>query len=349
MARVVRCWEHSLEDFVGLCEICLSHEDSHSFDPLQNRKRGRAHVCLDNRLDPVGLELGLHQVGLCQSRKSRQSRQDHHQTVLPALRYSAPMPGFDITSPQNERIKRLRRLRDRRHRDEEGVFVVEGVRLFERALRGGLEPLEVYVDGTVDYPAASGEIRVEPSTLDRASYRKSSQGLIAVFSQWTHRLEDLVVTDSSLMVVVESLEKPGNLGAMMRTATAIGADGFVTISGSCDPFNPNTIRSSTGALFSLRLAQTTLPEFRDWIGDKHLALFALTPEASKTIWEVDLVGPSAIMIGAEDSGLSTEALTLAEAEVSIPMESGEIDSLNASVALAVAGFEALRQRRSPRR
>ena len=255
------------------------------------------------------------------------------------------MPAFDISSPQNERIKRLQRLKDRRHRDEEGVFVVEGIRLFERALQSGMEPLEVYVDGTVDYPGAGREIRVEPSTLDRASYRKSSQGLIAVFSQWAHRLEDLVVTNAMLLVVVESLEKPGNLGAMMRTAAAIGADGFVTISGTCDPFNPNAIRSSTGALFSLRLAQVTLAEFRHWVDDKNLSVVALTPEAPQTIWEIDLTGPSAIMIGAEDSGLSTEALALAETGVSIPMESGEIDSLNASVALAIAGYEAIRQRR----
>lgn len=258
------------------------------------------------------------------------------------------MPAFDISSPQNERIKRLRRLKDRRHRDDEGVFVVEGIRLFERALRAGHEPLEVYVDGTVDNPGPAGEIRVEPSALDTASYRKSSQGLIAVFSQWSHRLEELALSESSLLVVVESLEKPGNLGAMMRTAAGIGADGFVTISGSCDPFNPNAIRSSTGALFSLLLVQSTLAEFRDWIGEKRLSLVALTPRARETIWDIDFTGASAIMIGAEDIGLSSEALALADMAVSIPMQGGEIDSLNASIALAIVGYEALRQRHSAR-
>ena len=258
------------------------------------------------------------------------------------------MPAFDITSSQNERIKRLRRLRDRRHRDEEGVFVVEGARLLERALRAGHEPFEVYVDGTVLNPSPSDEVRVEPSALDWASYRNSSQGLIAVFSQWSHRLDDLVVSESSLLVVAESLEKPGNLGAMMRTAAGMGADGFVTISGSCDPFNPNAIRSSTGALFALTLVQSTLPEFRDWVGDQELSLVALTPQASETIWDIDLTGPSAIVIGAEDVGLSQQALELADIAVSIPMRAGEIDSLNASVALAIAGYEALRQRETPR-
>ncbi len=254
------------------------------------------------------------------------------------------VPSFEITSPQNDRIKRLRRLRDRRHRDEEGVFVVEGARLLSRALHAGLEPLEVYTDRTVENPSGAPEILVESSVLDAASYRKASEGLIAVFSQWSCQIEDLQLSDPSLLVVAESLEKPGNLGAMMRTAAAIGADGLVTVGGSGDPFNPNAIRASAGAVFSVPVVNTNSEALRRWLSKKSLPLVALTPDSPQTIWETDLTRSFALLVGAEDTGLSQEALTLAQKAVSIPMHRNSIDSLNTSVALAVAAYEVFRQR-----
>lgn len=256
------------------------------------------------------------------------------------------MPAYEITSPRNERIKRLRRLRDRRHRDDEGVFLVEGVRLISRAINAGHEPLEVYSDGTVENPSEATGTLVEPSVLDTVSYRKTSQGVIAVFPQWSQRLESLQLSDPSLVVVAESLEKPGNLGAMMRTAAAIGADGLVTVGGSCDPFNPNAIRSSTGALFHLPFVESNLSELGRWLGDMAISLMALTPGSPRTIWKADLSGSCALMVGAEDVGLTTEALQLADLSISIPMRNNAVDSLNSSVALAVAAYEAYRQRRS---
>ncbi len=256
------------------------------------------------------------------------------------------MSAYEITSLQNERVKRLRRLRDRRHRDDEGVFLVEGARLISRALEAGHQPLEFYTDGTVENPSSTTATLVEPSVLDMVAYRKSSLGAIAVFQQWKRRLEELQLSDPSLVVVAESLEKPGNLGAMMRTGAAISADALVTIGAPCDPFNPNAIRSSTGAVFSLPVVHTGLAELSRWLRHMSISLVALAPDSAGTIWEADLSGSCALMVGAEDAGISHQALQLAETRVSIPMRRNTIDSLNASVALAVAAYEALRQRES---
>lgn len=256
------------------------------------------------------------------------------------------MPVFEITSVRNERIKRLRRLRDRRQRDEEGVFVVEGPRLFSRALETGHEPLEVYTDGSVENPGDAPEILVDRSVLDAASYRKTSEGLIAVFSQWSAKLEDLRLSEPSLLIVADGLEKPGNLGAIMRTAAASGTDGLVTIGGSSDPYNPNAIRASTGAVFSLPVVRSDFESLRSWLNAKTLPLIALAPEATQTIWETDLARSCALMVGSEDAGVSRQALRLADETATIPMRRRGVDSLNTSVALAVTAYEAVRQRGS---
>lgn len=259
------------------------------------------------------------------------------------LRYSARMGDYEITSPANDRIKRLVRLRQRRHRDAEAVFVVEGPRLIERAVDAGLEPLEVYADGSVlfDTPEI---VTVEPSVLDKASYRQSSEGLIAVFRQYRRALTDIQISEPALVVVAEGLEKPGNLGAMMRTTSAIGADALITVDTATDIFNPNVVRSSTGALFTLPVVPADLDSLGVWLHANAMSLIATAPLAEQSMWECDLTVPCALIVGAEDSGLSQEALVAADTTVSIPMRSTQVDSLNASVSLAIIAYEALRQR-----
>ena len=255
------------------------------------------------------------------------------------------MSDYEITSPANERIKRLVRLRERRHRDTEGVFLVEGPRLLDRALAAGLEPLEVFGDGSVDHPELNEIVLVEPSVLDKASYRRSSQGLIAVFRQYRRTLSDITISDPALVVVTQGLEKPGNLGAMMRTASAAGADAIVTVDATTDIFNPNVVRSSTGAIFSLPVVATDLSSLRMWLKNNSMQLVATSPSADQSMWECDLTLPCALMVGSEDSGLSPEALVIADTTVQIPMQSSVVDSLNASVSLALIAYEALRQRK----
>ena len=251
---------------------------------------------------------------------------------------------YDVTSPTNERIKRLIRLRDRRHRDAEGVFVIEGPRLISRAIASGLEPLEVYVDGStpdLDLPDA---VTVEPTILSRASYRQRSEGLIAVFSQYSLSLEQINPGGSPLLLAAESVEKPGNVGAMLRTADACGAAAFISVDNTVDVFNPNVIRASTGALFMVPVAVATLDDLGRWLNRHSIRLIAASPTGEKPLWDTDMSGAVLLMVGSEDVGLSAAAREMSSALTSIPM-SGSADSLNASVSLALLAFEAARQRR----
>jgi len=255
------------------------------------------------------------------------------------------MDSFEITSATNPRIKRLVRLRkDRRFRDEEGAFAVEGPRLLSRALQSGHEPLEVYWDGTTPIPWDGASVTAHPDALDRASYRRRSEGVIAVFPLLPTGLETLPDVPT-LLLGAENLEKPGNLGAMLRTADAVGADGFVALGSGVDAFNPNVVRASTGALFTVPIAVCEMEGLLRWLRDREMPLVAATPEGSTTIWEADLIQPCLLLVGAEDEGLSQEARSAAHTLVSLPM-AGTVDSLNASATLAVLAYEAVRQRSS---
>lgn len=165
-----------------------------------------------------------------------------------------------------------------------------------------------------------------------------------MFPQFGTGLERLTLSPSPLLLIAENIEKPGNLGAMMRTAAAAGVDGLIAVGGTVDPFNPNAVRSSTGALFTLPLAVASWEETAPWLREHGVAVFGASPDGHSPIWEVDLTGPSAIVIGAEDEGLSKQATGEAEKLVVIPQADAGVDSLNASVAAAVVLFEAVRQR-----
>lgn len=249
---------------------------------------------------------------------------------------------FDITSPANDRIKWLVRLRERRHRDHERVFVVEGERLYSRAVETGLEPVVTFTSTRF---AGSGEtFTVAPSVLDKASYRSRAEGVIGVFPQFDVGLDLIEPSPTPLILVAEAIEKPGNLGAMMRTAAAAGADALIAVGGTVDPFNPNVVRSSTGALFSLPLAVASWDEARPWLEERDIDVVAASPDGATSLWDADLGGSIAIVIGAEDAGLSEQARSIAGELVTIPQADAGVDSLNASVAAALLLYEAVRQR-----
>lgn len=251
--------------------------------------------------------------------------------------------GHDVTSHANERIKWLVRLRERRHRDADGVFVVEGEVLYRRAVAAGLTPDVVFTDGSVDLDG--DVVSVEPSVLDKASYRQRSQSVISVFPQFETSLDHIEVSSSApLVLIAENIEKPGNLGAMTRTAAAAGVDALITVGATVDPFNPNTVRSSTGALFTLPLAVSTWAETAPWLEERGIEMVGTSPDGELPLWNADLTGSVALVIGAEDTGLSEHAASLAGALVAIPQSEAAVDSLNASVAAAVVLFEAVRQR-----
>ncbi len=147
------------------------------------------------------------------------------------------------------------------------------------------------------------------------------------------------------VLIAEALEKPGNLGAILRTADAVAADGVIAVGAPVDLFNPNVIRASTGAVFTVPVAVVGLQRAVSWLSDRGIALVAATPESTESVWSVDLTGPCALLVGSESNGLSPEARAAAGQLVALPMQ-GAADSLNASVTLSVMAYEAVRQRSS---
>jgi len=258
------------------------------------------------------------------------------------------VPDLDITSIANPRIKTLVGLRERRNRDREGRFVIEGPRLLARAAEAGYRPREIYYDPDhFDLGPFVGPPAFTCSTeiLTRASYRGSDEGVIAVFDHFALGIDRLSLGPLPLVLIAEGLEKPGNLGAILRTADAVGADAVIAIDPEIDPFNPNVARASTGALFTVPLAVSDLGSTHSWLRGHHINLLAADPAAETDLWSVDMTGPSALLVGSEHDGLTAEARTAADMLLSVPLR-GSADSLNTSVTMALLAYEARRQQRA---
>jgi len=255
---------------------------------------------------------------------------------------SAILVHMDIESGANERIKRLVRLHKRRHRVAEGVFVVEGDEI-EAALASGLTPTEVYRPETkgTEIPAEQTFV-CSGRALRKASYRSDPAAVIAVFPGFATALDDLRYDDPALVIIAENLEKPGNLGAILRTSAAAGVDAVVA-TGDIDPFNPNVIRASRGAVFSVQLTLADIRSALDWSRSVGLQVVAAVPQAGKPPWSIDLVVATALVVGAEATGLTPGTIEAADITVTIPMND-RVDSLNVSAATAMLAYEVLRQR-----
>lgn len=261
-----------------------------------------------------------------------------------------------ITSLSNPRIKDLVRLRERRHRDRTETFLVEGFRELTRAHAAGLEIRTLYVcpdlylgsnePAIVAAIAETGTEIVElaAAPFRKASYRDRPEGLLAVAEQFDTSLDSLELSPDPLVLVVEAIEKPGNLGTMLRTADAAGCDAVIVCDPTTDPFNPNVVRASTGTLFIVPLAIAGSAETLSFLGGRGVRTVATTPDTSLIHSDADLTGPIAIAIGTEQYGLTDTWLSGADERVRIPM-AGQADSLNAAMAAGVVLFEAVRQRR----
>ena len=275
-----------------------------------------------------------------------------------------------ITSPQNPRLKQLVKLRDRRPRDEAGLFLIEGYRELKRALAAGVKPRELYcspdwflgenepalIDGAQRAGAQVFELSKE--AFAKVSYRDRPDGLLAVAPQWHHALADLdkkvgegpAPTGGSkarlaapLLLVVEAIEKPGNLGTLLRGADAAGVVAVIVCDLVTDIFNPNVVRSSTGVLFSMPVVAAGNAEVRTWLRTHGIRAVATTPAAPALYTSSDLRGPLAIIMGSEQYGLSEFWLNESDLLVRIPM-AGQADSLNVAMAAIITLFEAVRQR-----
>jgi TrmH family RNA methyltransferase len=263
-----------------------------------------------------------------------------------------------ITSLQNPRIKQLVKLRDRRSRDEAGVFLVEGYREIRRALEKKIVLTELFYSpdwflgenepALLAAAAAAGAqlFELTKETFAKVAYRERPDGLLAVAPQWKRTLGELALPappHPPFLLVVEAIEKPGNLGTILRSADAAGCDAVIVCDPVTDLFNPNVVRASTGVLFSVPCVVAPGAEVLDWLREKGIRVVVTTPAAEALYTNVALTGPLAIVMGSEQYGLSEFWLQGADLGVRIPM-AGQADSLNVAMAALITLFEAVRQR-----
>jgi len=262
---------------------------------------------------------------------------------------------MEIISLQNPKVKEVGKLQQSsRYRKEQGLFVLEGVREFSQAQKSGLILHMVFICSQIykedtNYPVYLSNVSVDrlfyvsPDVYKKMAYREGVEGIVGVFHMKLLGLEGIAVSGNPLFLVLEKVEKPGNLGAIFRTADAAGVSAVFLCDMACDPYNPNSIRSSLGCIFTIPWLQVSSNDLIQWFQSKSIKIVSSTPIAQKSYFQTNLNRPCAIVMGAEDKGLSPFWLTNAHETIVIPMQ-GEIDSLNVSVATAIILFEALRQR-----
>jgi TrmH family RNA methyltransferase len=260
-----------------------------------------------------------------------------------------------ITSLQNPRVKQLVKLRERRDRDDAGLFLIEGYREVRRALEKDIRLHDLYFcpdwflggnePALIETAKSAGAQLFELSkeAFAKCSYRDRPDGLLAVAPQWKHALADLKLGHQPFLLVVESIEKPGNLGTILRSADAAGVDGVIVCDAVTDIFNPNVVRSSTGVLFSVPVVVADSTAVQAWLVEKGIRVVATTPDTPQLYSQTDLRGPLAIVMGSEQYGLSDFWLRQSNVLVRIPM-AGQADSLNVAMATIITLFEAVRQR-----
>lgn len=267
-----------------------------------------------------------------------------------------------LTSHRNPRFRSALALRDARDRKQRRQILIDGGREIDRAAAAGVRFFEAWIAPSrveaagslareaLDSARRAGAEIVEASAdlIARLSYGDRDDGIVVVAEMPSARLADLSLPADPLIGVVEGVEKPGNLGAILRSADGAGVDALIVADPGTDPFNPNVIRASLGTVFSVPVAVTSSGEVLAWLIDEGIRIVAARVEGSVDYTDVDLTGAVAIALGSEARGLSDAWAELATAAVRVPML-GIADSLNVSAAAAVLFYEALRQRRLARR
>ena len=261
-----------------------------------------------------------------------------------------------ITSLANARVKETVKLRQRSHRDELGLMLVESYRDLLRAVESGWKPRTVFFSEPLflkneNEPAllekcrAAGAelISCEPQVFEKMAYRERPDGLLATGPQIRHALADLQLTRNALVIVAEAVEKPGNLGTLLRSADGAGAEAVIVCDRCTDINNPNVVRASTGMLFSMPVVEAGRDEVLAFLLGKNFSILAATPHADVNHWDADMRGATAILVGTEQYGLSDFWMNAATTRVKIPML-GRADSLNVATAATILLFEAVRQR-----
>jgi TrmH family RNA methyltransferase len=252
-----------------------------------------------------------------------------------------------ITSLQNQKIKDAIMLhgksRARRHQNK---FTIEGLREIKLALASGYTIETLFVCSEMikdDIPENQQQIEVSKSVFAKLAMRENSDGFFAIVNAKSLTLSELYMSNNPFIIVLEAVEKPGNLGAILRTADAAKADAVIVCDNLCDVYNPNVVRSSIGCLFSQQIAVCTSKQCFDFLKFNGITVYAAELKASQFYHHINMMQPCAVVMGTEADGLSDFWINNADARIKIPMR-GLVDSLNVSVSTAVIAFEAMRQR-----
>ncbi len=260
-----------------------------------------------------------------------------------------------ITSSSNPRLKGIRRLRRCSPREGGDVFLVEGYRQLVSALEAGARVSQLYVSpelylGNSDAELVSvaerrGAVVTELSAaaFESISRQVRADGITAVVERWPTTFGALPLGPRPLLLVAETVERPGNLGTIIRTACGAGADALVVCDGATDAFHPEAVRGSAGTVFKLPIAESETPAAISWLCERRIRIVVATPDARRTHWDADFTGSTAVVVGNERYGVTRRWLEVADETVRIPMP-GPADSLNVAVAAGVVLFEAAYQR-----
>ena len=262
-------------------------------------------------------------------------------------------PGTVITSTHNPKVKSLLSLEKPRERRRQQQFIVEGKKEIGMALQAGYKIGNLFYCVDIFPETDLKSLKIEDKFLvpvtqevfDKIAVRENSGGVIAVAEMKTHRLEEIKLGNNPLVLVLESVEKPGNLGAILRTSDAAGVDAVIICDPQTDFYNPNVVRSSLGCIFTKQIAAAPSDETIAWLKKNKISIFCTYLKASRPYHEVDFTRPTAIVMGTEATGLSEMWIKNSAANLIIPMH-GKIDSMNVSTSAAVVVFEAVRQRHS---
>lgn len=258
-----------------------------------------------------------------------------------------------ITSAQNPKIQTLLALQEKsKERRKKGLFVVEGRRELLHCIEAGYEPYTIFICREIisnedlmeiSEKCSCSFIEIPKHLYDKVAYRGGTEGVIAELKCKERTLEDLKLKDNPLIIVLESVEKPGNLGAVLRSADASGADAVIVCDPLTDLYNPNLIRSSIGGIFTVPTATATSEETIKWLKSHNIKIYTAQLQDSEWYYDTDMTSGTAIIMGTEATGLTDTWRKAADAHIKIPML-GKLDSLNVSVSAAILLFEAVKQR-----
>ncbi len=258
-----------------------------------------------------------------------------------------------ISSLNNQKVKKVVRLRKHTFRNETGLMLIEGYREIKKYIENGYSPIELYVcsplfqgkneNTLIEKCRGTRLFECSVPVFRKIAYRERPEGLLAVGCQIGKTIASLNVTENALFVIAESIEKPGNLGTILRSSDAGGADGVIICDKCTDISNPNVVRASIGTLFSLPVAEASTKDTISWLREKKLQIISASPHSKKLYTDIDFTPNTAIVVGSEQYGLSETWLTEADTLVRIPML-GQADSLNVASATTILLYEAARQR-----